>query len=51
VRFWNRKSKRKPLQVGDKIPPDVDLSSATGNMGGFVSVCPCCRRIDAIFIP
>lgn len=34
------------LGVGDKMPAD-----AKGPFGAMIKVCPCCDRIDAIFIP
>lgn len=45
-REWRLKKRRKPLQIGDKMPKD-----AQGPFGAMIKVCPCCDRIDAIFIP
>jgi hypothetical protein len=41
-------SKPKGLQVGDKMPPD---DGTPKNYGAFIKVCPCCDRIDEIFVP
>ncbi|ARK07430.1 hypothetical protein LAV_00030 [Sphingobium phage Lacusarx] len=44
--LFQRRPRPKPLRVGDKLP-----ANSTGPYGAFIKVCPCCDRIDEIFIP
>jgi hypothetical protein len=41
-------SQPKGLKVGDKMPAD---DGTPKNYGAFIKVCPCCDRIDEIFVP
>jgi hypothetical protein len=46
LKLLKRKPKGRVLQVGDRMPPDVE-----GPFGAFIKVCPACQRIDEIFVP
>lgn len=46
AKLFRRRPRRKLLREGDKMPAD-----AKGPFGAMISVCPCCNRIDKIFIP
>ena len=42
----------KKIRIGDKVPQSMKDAWAEGKgVGGFVTVCPCCDRIDNIFHP
>jgi hypothetical protein len=44
--FLKRRPRPRPFRIGDKMPPD-----AKGPFGAIIKVCPCCSRIDDMFIP
>lgn len=40
--------KKSPLKEGDKATDDLKYNKQAN---AFISICPCCNRIDKIFIP
>lgn len=42
------KQEKNTYKVGDKAPQSLLEKSDGKPIGAFISVCPCCKRIDAI---
>ncbi len=36
--------------IGDKAPQSL-LDAKNEQLGAFITICPCCKRIDNIIIP